>query len=167
MRTLVMLLFAGVATAAAQSPMQAKAELKNAQGQAVGTATLTDTPHGVLIHASVSGVPAGTHAFHIHQTGQCEPPFTSAGGHFNPAMKQHGIQNPMGMHGGDLPNVQPADDGKLTFDAFAEGVTLGDGPNSLFKPGGTALVMHQGPDDYKSDPAGNAGARIACGVVTK
>jgi len=146
---------------------QATADLKNAQGQAVGHVSLTETPHGVLMHATLMGLPEGTHAFHIHTTGTCEPPFTSAGGHFNPATAQHGIANAMGMHAGDLPNVQIPADGKLTFDAFAPGVTLEAGPNSLFKQGGTAIVMHASADDYKSDPAGNAGARIACGVIVK
>src|ERR1051325_468651 len=149
-------LIALAATATAQAPATAKAELKDASGKVVGTATLTDAPNGVLIHASLMGLPEGTHAFHIHTTGVCEAPFTSAGGHFNPATKQHGIMNASGMHAGDLPNVQVAG-GTLTFDAFATGVTLGAGANSLFKEGGTALVIHQGADDYKTDPAGSAG----------
>ncbi|MFI5245125.1 MAG: superoxide dismutase family protein [Gemmatimonadales bacterium] len=168
MKTIATLLLVWSAAAAAQAlPMQANADLKNAQGQAVGRVTLTETPHGVLMHASLTGLPEGTHAFHIHQTGACVPPFTSAGGHFNPTAKQHGIVNAMGMHAGDLPNVQVPADGKLTFDALAPGVTLDAGPNSLLKQGGTAIVMHASADDYTSDPAGNAGARIACGVVTK
>jgi len=146
---------------------QAKAELKDAQGQTVGQAVLLDTPHGVLIQATLTNVPPGIHAFHIHQTGKCEPPFTSAGGHFNPAAKQHGIENPMGMHAGDLPNIDVPAGGHLTFDVLAPDVTIKAGPNSLFDADGSALVIHQGVDDYKSDPAGNAGARIVCGVITK
>ncbi|MES1256113.1 MAG: superoxide dismutase family protein [Acidobacteriota bacterium] len=157
--------FAAGLAVGAQAP--AKAELKDAQGQTVGTATLTDTPHGVLIHAVVNNVPAGTHAFHIHQTGACVAPFTTAGGHFNPAAKQHGIVNPMGMHAGDMPNIEVPAGGQLTFDVLAEGVTLAAGPNSVFDADGSALVLHQTGDDYKSDPAGNAGTRIACGVITK
>lgn len=154
--------------AAAQAPATAKAELKNAQGQSIGTVTLTETPHGVLIHAELTGLPPGTHAFHIHAAGACEAPaFTSAGGHFNPASKQHGIANAMGMHAGDLPNINAPAGGKLTFDALAAGVTLGTGADGLFKTGGTALVVHAGADDYKTDPTGNAGARFACGVITK
>src|SRR5690242_11377907 len=95
---------------------QAKATLKNSQGQAVGNATLTETPHGVLIHVVMSGAPVGVHAFHIHQTGKCEPPFTTAGGHFNPTQKQHGLENAMGMHAGDLPNIDIPPGGALTFD---------------------------------------------------
>ena len=152
---------------AERSNAQAMAMLKDAQGKSVGMVTITDTPHGVLLHAALMGLPAGTHAFHIHTTGTCEPPFTSAGGHFNPATKQHGIANPMGMHAGDLPNIEVGADGKATFDVFATGVTMGTGADGLFKTGGTAIVVHGGADDYKGDPAGNAGPRIACGVVTK
>ena len=158
-------LAAGIAVVVAQEP--AKADIKDAQGQTIGTATLTETPHGVLIHTILTKAPAGTHAFHIHQTGACVAPFTTAGGHFNPAMKQHGITNPMGMHAGDMPNIEVPASGQLTFDVLASGVTLAAGPNSVFDADGSALVLHQTGDDYKSDPAGNAGGRIACGVITK
>ena len=145
----------------------AKAELKDANGKTVGNVLLTDTPHGVLLHVTLMGVPEGQHAFHIHATGQCVAPFTTAGGHFNPANKQHGIENPMGMHAGDMPNVAVPAGGSLTFDSFAPDVTLKAGANSLFDADGSAVVLHAAADDYKGDPAGNAGARIACGVVTK
>jgi Cu-Zn family superoxide dismutase len=145
----------------------AHAELRNDKGEAVGEATLAQTPHGVLLTVDLHGLPAGEHAFHIHAVGKCEPPFTSAGGHFNPAHKQHGIKNPEGMHAGDLPNIYVPESGKLKFDVFATAVTLQEGENSLFDTDGSALVIHAGPDDYKSDPAGDAGARIACGVVMK
>jgi len=152
----------------AQAPESAEAELKDAMGKTIGQATLTDSPHGVLVHVTMSGAPEGPHAFHIHTTGKCEAPaFTTAGGHFNPATKQHGLHNPMGMHAGDLPNVQVPASGALAFDFFAPDVTLKAGANSLMDADGSALVLHQGMDDYKSDPAGNAGNRIACGVVTK
>ena len=164
MKRLAILLFACSTAALAQE--SAKAEMKNAQGQSVGTVTLTETPHGVLIHASLMGIPAGTHAFHVHTTGMCEAPFTSAGGHFNPGTRQHGAMNEMGMHAGDMPNVQVGADGALTFDVLNSAVTLKSGANSLFKDGGTALMVHGGADDYKGDPAGNAGPRIACGVIT-
>lgn len=150
-----------------RSSAQAMAMLKDAQGKSVGMVTITGTPNGVLLHAALTGLPAGTHAFHIHTTGTCEAPFTSAGGHFNPASKQHGVENPMGMHAGDLPNIEVGADGKATFDAFAPGVTMSNGTDGLFKTGGTAIVVHGGADDYKGDPAGNAGPRIACGVITK
>jgi Cu-Zn family superoxide dismutase len=166
MKRLAIMLVACSTVALAQSPETGKAELKDAQGKSVGQVTLTETAHGVLIHASLMSVPAGTHAFHVHATGTCVPPFTSAGGHFNPGTSQHGMMNPMGMHAGDMPNVQVPADGNLEFDVLNSAVTLKAGANSLFKDGGTALVLHGGADDYKSDPAGNAGPRIACGVIT-
>jgi Cu-Zn family superoxide dismutase len=161
---------AAVAVAAAQgapATETARAELKNAEGQVVGQATLTEAPQGVLIHVTLTDVPEGTHAFHVHAVGKCEPPFTTAGGHFNPATKQHGIENAAGMHAGDLPNIEVPAGRHLTFDVFDRDVTIKAGPNSLFDADGSAIVIHQGKDDYKSDPAGNAGARIACGVITK
>ncbi len=145
----------------------AHAEFHNQQGQKVGSATLEQTPHGVLITVDLEGLPPGTHAFHIHEVGKCEPPFTSAGGHFNPTHKQHGLKNPQGMHAGDLPNLYVPESGKVKADVFATGVTLGKGANSLFDADGSSLVIHAGPDDAKTDPAGDAGARIACGVVAK
>jgi superoxide dismutase, Cu-Zn family len=159
----------GSAPAGAQAAPteRAAAQLKNAAGQTVGEASLTETPRGVLIHVVLNGVPEGAHAFHIHQTGICEPPFTSAGGHFNPGGKQHGFENPMGAHAGDIPNIQVPAGGQLTFDVLAPDVTLKAGANSLFDADGSALVIHQGADDYMSDPAGNAGARIVCGVITR
>ena len=165
MKGLALMLVACSTAALAQSPETAKAELKNAQGQSVGEVTLTETPHGVLLRASLKGLPAGTHAFHVHAVGKCEAPFTSAGGHFNPAAKQHGIENPMGMHAGDMPNVEVPAGGDITFEVLDPDVTLKPGAGSLFKEGGTAIVVHGGADDYRSDPAGNAGPRIACGVI--
>ena len=145
----------------------AKADLKDAQGQSVGTVTLTDTPHGVLMHVVLTSAPEGVHAFHVHATGKCEAPFTTAGGHFNPTNKQHGAENAMGMHAGDMPNITVPAGGKLTFDVLNHDVTLKAGANSLMDADGSAVMLHAAADDYKGDPAGNAGARIACGVVTK
>lgn len=145
----------------------AHADLHNAQGKKVGTAKLEETPHGVLISLDLDGMSPGTHAFHIHEVGKCEPPFKSAGGHFNPTDKKHGMLSAEGMHGGDLPNINVPETGKLKVDVFATGVTLGSGKNSLFDADGSSLVLHAGPDDYKTDPAGDAGARLACGVVAK
>lgn len=161
------LLATAVGVAAQTAGGQPKATLKDAQGQTVGDATLTDTPHGVLIHVNLTKATPGVHAIHVHETGKCEPPFTSAGGHFNPAKKQHGIENAMGMHAGDLPNIDVPESGALTFDIFALDVTVGPGANSLFDTDGSALVVHASGDDYKSDPAGNAGGRVICGVITR
>ena len=150
-------------------PATAKATLVNTQGQKVGEATLTQTPEGVKIVMQVENLPPGEHAFHIHDKGVCATPeFTAAGGHFNPFGKQHGLKNPAGPHAGDLPNIRVGEDGKANVEAMANLVTLKEGEkNSLFQPGGTSLVIHGGVDDYVSDPAGNAGPRIACGVITR
>ncbi len=145
----------------------AKVVLQDANGRKVGEATLEETPHGVLINVGVIGLPAGGHAFHIHETGKCEPPFTTAGGHFNPGGKKHGLKSAEGMHAGDMLNLQIPDSGSLRAEVLVTGVTLKPGTNSLFDADGSALIIHAGPDDYASDPSGNAGARIACGVVTK
>jgi len=143
----------------------AKAMLKNQKGAEVGTVELNQTPAGVLLRLSLKGLPAGERAFHIHAVGRCEPPFTSAGGHFNPAGHKHGLLVGPG-HAGDMPNLHVPASGVLTVEILNAAVTLEKGkPNSLFQSGGTSIVIHAGKDDYKSDPAGNAGDRIACGVI--
>ena len=146
----------------------AKADLADSQGKKVGTAELTQTPDGVKIALTVSGLAPGQHAFHIHAAGKCEgPDFKSAGGHFNPYNKKHGLKNPNGPHAGDMENIEVGADGTGTAEIVNKQVTLADGPNSLFHDGGTAIVIHASPDDNVTDPAGNAGARIACGLITK
>lgn len=155
----------GAATSA-QAADSAHAALADPDGKSVGSVTLTQTPNGVLISAALMNMQPGWHAFHIHQTGKCTPDFKAAGGHFNPDGHTHGIKSDGGMHAGDLPNVYVPESGMLKFDAFATAVTLEDGkPNSLFDEDGSAIMMHDGPDDYTSDPAGAAGNRIACGVI--
>jgi len=159
------------AAVSAQAPAPtATATLKNAQGEEVGTATLGLTLRGtaVTINGHFSKLPPGTHAIHVHNVGTCTPPdFTSAGPHFNPAGKQHGTSNTNGSHAGDLPNFEVDAKGVGDVSFAVPDMTLRDGPNSLFHPGGTALVIHAAPDDNKTDPSGNAGARIACGVIEK
>ena len=157
------LLALATVSAAAQT---AKANLRNAEGKEVGSATLTQTPAGVLITLAVKGLPAGEHAFHVHAVGKCEPPFTTAGGHFNPEKKKHGMMASDGPHAGDMPNLHVPTSGELAVDVLNAAVTLEKGKaNSLFGPEGTALIIHAGKDDYKTDPTGEAGGRIACGLV--
>ena len=153
---------------AASSPgtESAMATLLDGQGKAVGEAVLTQTPQGVLVTATLHDLPPGLHAVHVHEHGACVPPFTTAGGHFNPAHRRHGFENPRGAHAGDLPNVDVPENGKTRIQLLATSVTLRRGaPNSLLDRDGSALVVHAGPDDYRTDPAGNSGDRLACGVV--
>jgi Cu-Zn family superoxide dismutase len=151
-----------------QAPAKATANLMDGKGNKVGTATITPAKMGVKIAVNLMGLPPGMHAIHIHTVGKCDAPdFMTAGGHFNPEMRQHGKDNPMGPHAGDLLNFTVDAKGKAKTTVMASMVTLGDGPNSLFHTGGTALMIHAMPDDYKTDPTGAAGARIACGVIEK
>ncbi len=146
----------------------AVAEFLDAKGEKIGTAELKEGGNGVEIKLDLSGLAPGKHAFHIHAAGKCEgPDFKSAGGHFNPTGKKHGKKNPEGAHLGDLGNIEVAQDGKCNCVVKAEGVTLGAGQNSLLEGEGTTLMIHEKEDDETTDPAGNAGARIACAVIKK
>jgi Cu-Zn family superoxide dismutase len=143
----------------------------NTNGQQIGEAILTETSHGVLVRLALvpnpPGITPGTHAFHIHQVGKCEPPFKSAGDHFNPFGKRHGFLDKEGGHAGDFPNIHVPDSGPLIVEFVAPKLSLKQGKNSLLDSDGSALVIHAQGDDYKSDPAGESGDRIACGVIEK
>lgn len=144
------------------------ADLIDTTGTRIGTAAFVETPNSVLIQLRVDRIPAGGYALHIHETGRCDlPSFESAGGHHNPTGTRHGDLNPAGPHAGDLPNIFAASDGPLQVDLLTDRVTLGPGGTGLFPEGGTALVIHAGVDDYLTDPSGNAGSRIACGVIER
>ncbi len=145
----------------------ARAEMRDAEGRALGTFTLTQTPSGVLLSGEMSNLPAGVHAIHYHDVGRCDPPFTSAGGHMNATQRLHGFRNPGGPHVGDLENFSSPSAGATRIDRMSGLVTLVPGVNTLLDTDGTSVIIHAGADDYLSDPAGGSGARIACGVVTR
>lgn len=161
-------LLAGCAAMQPSTDTTATADVRNLSGQSLGTAQLAQVGGVVRIVLDARGAPPGLHAVHIHAVGKCDPPdFTSAGAHFNPTNKQHGALNPQGSHAGDLPNLNVAADGSGRLETATEQITLGTGATSVWDADGSALVVHAAPDDFKTDPTGNAGARIACGVITK
>ncbi|WP_342533783.1 superoxide dismutase family protein [Lysinibacillus sp. FSL K6-0057] len=154
-------------TVNASSPLTATAKVIGANNESYGNAYFQEEDNGVMMTLALTGLPPGTHGIHIHEVGKCEPPkFESAGAHFNPTNKEHGKLNPNGFHLGDLPNLEIGDDGNVDLNFLAEGLTLQkDQPNSLLDSDGSAIVIHESADDYKTDPAGNSGARIACGAI--
>jgi Cu-Zn family superoxide dismutase len=162
-----LLVFFAAVVAKDKAPAPVKVNMQDAQGKSVGTATLSPAAHGVTINLNLHGLTPGEHAIHIHQTPKCDgPDFKTAGGHLNPDNKKHGLLNPDGPHAGDMPDFNVDLSGKAKTTVVAPGVTMGDGPNSIFAGSGTALVIHAKADDQKSDPA-TAGDRVACGVIPK
>ena len=181
----VSLLFAGTALAAcsqkAEEPADNVAEppamaepsaapqtiaLNGTDGRPVGTVTLSEDPNGVTIKVDASAIAAGTHGVHLHEKGLCEgPKFESAGAHWNPESKQHGRDNPMGAHLGDLANFDIGQAGAATTSFTVAGVTMSGATNALADADGTSLVVHAKADDYRTDPSGNSGDRVACAVL--
>jgi Cu-Zn family superoxide dismutase len=143
-------------------------DFKTSQGQDAGTATLTPAGKGVKVKLNLTNLPEGEHALHVHQNAKCDgPDFKTAGGHFNPDGKEHGIKNPKGAHAGDMPvNLQVMADGTDHLSFVTDSISLKkDAKNSVFANGGTSFVIHEKADDMMTDPTGNAGGRIACGVI--
>ena len=161
--------------AGAQTGPDATAELLDAEGNRVGTVEFTTVEDGVQIQTLIEGFDAavtdevrGEHGFHIHETGECTAPdFSSAGGHFNPTAAQHGLLQPDGPHAGDLPNIWIEADGSADHTVTTNLITLEEGDRSLFDSDGSAILIHSGPDDYLTDPAGDSGDRLACGVIRR
>jgi Cu-Zn family superoxide dismutase len=143
-------------------------DLKDAKGNSVGMAMISPAKGGgVSIDLTLKGLPPGEHGVHLHSVAKCEPPYTSAGTHFNPTNKKHGLSNPDGPHAGDMPNFTVAANGTAQTTITNKNVTMGAEPNSIYAGGGTALIVHEKADDQKTDPSGNAGNPIACGAITK
>jgi superoxide dismutase, Cu-Zn family len=164
----VTLFYGCASTPAEMEPLSAGASLKDKDGKDVGVATLIQTGDGLRIAVTGYRLPPGMHGLHIHAVGECQPPdFASAGGHFNPTGRQHGRLNPAGPHAGDLPNMEVAASGEGGIDVTTKAVTLEPGPSSLLGGKATSIVVHAAADDEKTDPAGNSGGRIACGVIMK
>jgi superoxide dismutase, Cu-Zn family len=155
-----------VSAFAAAPTATAKATLKDSAGKTVGEVKLTELADGVLVAVTVEGLSEGAHAFHVHETGKCEGAFDTAGKHFNPNKKPHGFHG-KGPHAGDMPNLHVPASGTLKVEQVVKSYTLKKGKHSLLDADGSAFVVHASADDYQSDPAGNAGGRIACGVVEK
>lgn len=167
-RTLAVLAISGFAGTVSVSAQMKHVDIIDAKGKSVGMAMISPaTGGGVAVDLDVRGLPAGVHAIHFHAVPKCEAPFTSAGSHFNPATKKHGLQNPEGPHAGDMPNFTVAANGTARTTVTNKNVTMAGGANSLYANGGTALVIHAASDDMKTDPTGNAGDAIACGTITK
>lgn len=142
----------------------ALAQMTDPDGKSVGTVELRPSPFGTMLHLRLAFLPPGVHAFHVHETGECLPPFTSAGGHYNPDGSDHGLMDDDGRHAGDMPNLHIPATGMINVEVFNDKLRLDD---QLFDDDGASIIIHEGPDDYTTNPAGAAGPRIACGVIER
>lgn len=168
MRLLIPLIPAALLSACAYPEPQGGTPLPlvNSAGQTVGTVSAWETPGGVGLRLQAAGLPHGVHGIHVHSVGRCDgPTFETAGPHWNPTDRKHGLSNPAGPHGGDLPNVTVAANGTLSATLTVPGTNLSGGPGSLLDGDGAALVLHASADDNVTDPSGNSGERIACTVL--
>ena len=162
-----------VAAAAVAAPVvvladMAVAEMINVDGDVIGKATFEQTPHGVLMYVEVAGLPPGPHGIHLHAAGACTPDFKAATGHINPDGVPHGLRNPDGPDHGDLPNLYVAADGSARAEFFTVLVSVTGGRMpALLDEDGSAVIIHENPDDHLTQPIGGAGGRIACGVIMK
>jgi len=151
---------------AAEQPREAWAELKNAAGQSVGSAVFREKGGRVHIVVQAQGLAPGRHGIHVHAVGRCEPPaFQSAGDHFNPLGREHGLENPEGAHAGDLPVLEADASGRAQYVADTDRLTLAPGATSVFDSDGSALAIHAQADDQRSEPSGNSGDRLVCGQL--
>lgn len=163
------LMFANMGYAYESTTHNASSVMKDSRGNTVGLATFTEDASGLVrINVNASGLTPGLHGIHIHTKGNCTgPSFTSAGEHYNPLGKEHGLNNTKGSHAGDLPNLEVGEDGMVHMNVTIDLVTLSPGPTTLFTANGTSLIIHADPDDQMANPSGNSGARIICGVIEK
>ena len=167
-RTISALAIASVMTLGLSAQGMKHIDIKDAKGASIGMAMLSAKDGGIAIDLDVKGLTPGEHAIHIHSVAKCEGPgFTTAGPHFNPATKKHGLQSPDGPHAGDMMNFTVAANGTAKVTVANKVVTMADGANSIYANGGTALMIHASADDMKTDPGGAAGDRIACGTIVK
>jgi superoxide dismutase, Cu-Zn family len=162
-RTAFVLLLAACSARSHEPAPAARADFIDASGNAIGSATLHPSSEGVRVNVRVALPGTGARGFHVHQVGKCEPPFQSAGPHFNPGERKHGTLNPDGSHAGDMANLPAGGTSQNLVQTTISGTTL----EQLMDADGAALVIHADPDDYRTDPSGNSGARVACAVIRR